>query len=800
MDPADYCWFDASRGDEMPGEAGWILVHPYQSNPNQHSQVWRAEKPGETPRIYKIFHDGRGDFEDFLRVCVREKKLRDRLGSDTKDFVAEIVASDFKPPPPGSNKLYAPFIELIYFPLGSFSKALEGKLHGFDKEINRLGFIAQAADLLNALHKRGVYHGDLRAANLLIRQDSEADPRVCRLTDLGNGGFLVADDDVSAPAAEPLGGASVTSSSTSIVDPEVSPSGYASHGNALAEPSGRSIESTLDRLSREVEVPVDGNQIASDIASIGKLLYQSEVCPHDSNPQLIGLWRDKVRCPVLRRVIEDTQRSGFFRDAAQVAARIRSVPEARQRIKKQRLMALFFLIFFVAVLMGGGWYIDARARTLDLVSAGDRALLHGDWRGARDLYRLALGRLVQPDLRDQARIHQKVVRASIFLDENELADESLAWHGFGADHQAGGPPLMLDEAVLELEKVMQASTKSNTDKLVESETNAIKLLRLVANHPAAEEADRLTAWGMLAVNYDDSKRNFDAALTIEPFHPYAAMYLTSTSMLAGRLDEAIERARIWEMMGREDPAPLLNLAFILAMRGDQGGAAKVLGRINATPGKGPTLPPETLNAYRVTIEVIGAMNDLLADALLDGIARLKFTALMVFKLPAAMNGLSSTGSFRIPLIPAQRAAYRQLFDAMVLGFNLSGPKPRDALKKLENLGSLAPEGLVQFFRGKFLIDLGEMQMAAAALERGASLPSTLDVRRISWLTAANYHTGLAGRLNGEAAEQHKREGRRLLRHALAVGPSRAVFRNRVADMLQRCGDSVLASDLAGKID
>jgi len=330
------------------------------------------------------------------------------------------------------------------------------------------------------------------------------------------------------------------------------------------------------------------------------------------------------------------------------------------------------------------------------------------------------------------------------------------------------------------------------------EALAVSLLRQVVDDPDAAPTDQLTAQGLLASTYAEAERCFEGALAQDAFHPYATVYLVSTSLLAGRLEKAAAHAHVWQMMSRKDPAPLLYEGFILALLGKHHEAKQVMKGINIPAGGGPVLSNQTFAAYQAVMDIAAAIQDMLAEALLDPIARLKFVVLLATKLPAAVGGFAKTGVFRVPLTPAQRQAFHQFLEAVKLGNLPFQAQPVVALERLHGDNPFVPAGLVLFFRGKCHLDLGDKAKAAEAFEQAATQPAFFDIRRLCWLAVANYRVGLATRAKPDDAERLKRAARVLIRQAVVLGTMTAAFREKVIGLLIQSDGLDFAEELAAE--
>jgi tetratricopeptide (TPR) repeat protein len=582
--------------------------------------------------------------------------------------------------------------------------------------------------------------------------------------------------------------------------------------------------------------------IGRDIAYLGELLFQSIINDFSDAAKLHGAWQRRIRCPVLRRVIEDAQRPGVIPTAEAFARRVRGVTAARLRRRAWGLLGLI-AVLGVAIttavvvlqvtadnlrlsednlrLAGEGKEKDAaahtaaiaratrerehlevlaageqRARTAEIVRAGDVALANGGWEAGRATYRRALAR---PDLTDpvtRRRINERILRASIFLDDLAAAREALEWFEKNADPAGDAPAVRLDRAVYLLELAMQDRNRPpQKSGPADHERKAVEQLLQVVKADGVDSADRAVARGLLAKTYPEAEAQFEEALAADPFHPFATIYLISTAMMAGRLDTAGRRVEVWEAISRNDPVPVLHRAFILTLRGDNAGAARCLKRISTDPAKPPHLPQKTLDAYNAVIAIVASIQGLLADALIDKQGQVEFAMLLAIKAPAAMGGFSQTGAFRVPFTPAQREDFDHLQKAVLAGHRLILPDPKAGLEELAKVGSFVPPGLKLYFEGKYLLDVGDKAGCVAALERAANEPSLFDLRRLCLLVGAAYQIAQA-KVNPGENEKHWSEARQRIRGIIVAGPVSTKLRAYLIGRLMDCNGHSMAEELA----
>src|SRR5205823_649291 len=139
--------------------------------------------------------------------------------------------------------------------------------------------------------------------------------------------------------------------------------------------------------------------------------------------------------------------------------------------------------------------------------------------------------------------------------------------------------------------------------------------------------------------------------------------------------------------------------------------------LKAATGRWRAVPRDTIAAYLAVIDTASAIQDLLAEALLDPKSRIGFLWTLFRKLPAAMGTPGQTGVFRVPLTPAQRLGYLRLQEAIRLGNAPLWPDPESAIAKLKEVNTFVPEGMVLFFLGRFQLDLGRRAEAADTFEK-----------------------------------------------------------------------------------
>src|SRR5262249_3831218 len=71
--------------------------------------------------------------------------------------------------PSDSQDLYSPFIAFPFFPQRSLPKALQNEaLRGRLQELDKLRLLAQVARTIAVGHQHGLFHRDIRGANVLI--------------------------------------------------------------------------------------------------------------------------------------------------------------------------------------------------------------------------------------------------------------------------------------------------------------------------------------------------------------------------------------------------------------------------------------------------------------------------------------------------------------------------------------------------------------------------------------------------------------------------------------------------------
>ncbi len=257
--------FAFTPGQAAPGRAQWVLERPL--GDTGAADVWLARhgKTGEA-RVFKF-----ADAPDRLRGLKREATLS-RLLAAALGRAAPIPALlewNFDGSP------Y--FLEYAYGgeDLTDWARS-EGGLAAIPLA-RRLAVAARLARALDAVHRLGVLHKDLKPANVLIETDEAGEP-VVRLVDFGSGRLL--DDAV-------LGVFRIT-------DP-----GVAAEEQAGADSRSGTLAYRAPELAQG-----SVSTVRSDVFALGLILYQLIVGDFDS--ALAPGWEERIADPLL---VEDVRRA-----------------------------------------------------------------------------------------------------------------------------------------------------------------------------------------------------------------------------------------------------------------------------------------------------------------------------------------------------------------------------------------------------------------------------------------------------------------------------------------------------------
>src|SRR5262249_48019434 len=153
---------------------------------------------------------------------------------------------------------------------------------------------------------------------------------------------------------------------------------------------------------------------------------------------------------------------------------------------------------------------------------------------------------------------------------------------------------------------------------------------------------------------------FQKAIQIEPFHPYANIYYASTALLAGRLPDALPQLEVWLRMSPRNPAPVLYKAVALTLLGKHADADQVMKELELGPERSHNISKGALASYKSVLEMLRAMQTTITETPLDARALISLVSQIIAinqrAQQAAAPGEDSTGVFRVPLMPAQRQA------------------------------------------------------------------------------------------------------------------------------------------------
>jgi tetratricopeptide (TPR) repeat protein len=455
--------------------------------------------------------------------------------------------------------------------------------------------------------------------------------------------------------------------------------------------------------------------------------------------------------------------------------------------------------------------IAEESLTREFISAGDTLLAQGAPGQAREQYRRAVRR---PDLAASQRLllRARIVRTSAALDDMAAVKEEL--DALGREQHPSAETdaaYRFKKALYLLHRSMEESVASATALAAETnhyEQEAELLLRQAVEDKVLTEADRRSARGLLAQSADEALQRFREATEIEPFHVYANLYFVLTSILAGRLEEALPRLEIWLRMSPRNPDPVVYKAIVLTLMGKYAEAGRVMRELERGPEGARNIGKGTLAAYQAVLDTIQSIQITLVETPMDTSARLAFLgklagAVMRYNMRAPW-GEEPAGMFRVPLTPAQRRSVGRFLKAVQTGMGISFTgwpgiaDPRGGLKQLEAAGPFIPEGWRLYFRASFKANLKDQEGAAIDLEQAIDSPAIFSIRRFCLLSVANYKLKLASK--NATPEQSLAEVRTLLRQAYGLGPMNAPLKEKYLDALIRSGDLEFAGDLARSWD
>lgn len=280
-------------GLEVPGRAGWVLER--RLGEGGFGEVWlaRRQRLGQR-RVFKFCYE-----EDRLRSLKREvtlfRLMREALG-ERKD-IARIYEVRLDEPPF--------FLETEYTEGGDLTEwARQQGGIGRVPPRTRIDLVARTADAVAAAHSVGIFHKDIKPANVLVYQE-EGQPRP-RLADFGIGA-------VRDRAA--LHGHNITVT-----------------GFTVATREGPSTHSGTQMYLPPEVLTGKPFTMQGDIYSLGVLLYQMTVGELD-RPLAVG-WERDVEDELLRDDIAacvDGDPARRLSAAGELARRLRTLGERREQ-------------------------------------------------------------------------------------------------------------------------------------------------------------------------------------------------------------------------------------------------------------------------------------------------------------------------------------------------------------------------------------------------------------------------------------------------------------------------------------
>ena len=286
-------------GDDVPGRPNWRLVK--RLGTGGFGDAWLAEQAKtHERRVIKFAQDAAG-LAGLRREITLGRLLREGLGQ--RDDLIRIIDWNLEQSP------Y--FIETVWAEEGNLVDWADsqGGVRSLDLAL-RLDLAAQIADALAAAHGMGVLHKDLKPANVLMRFDEAGRPGII-LTDFGSGRAL-------DPAR--LDAFGITRADADLT----------TQGNTSGTQMYRAPELSAGRAPT----------VQADIFALGVMLFQ--FAAGNLRQPLAPGWEDEVADPLLRQDIglaaagDPARRLG---DAAELARRLRSLPERRAALRRAESQA-----------------------------------------------------------------------------------------------------------------------------------------------------------------------------------------------------------------------------------------------------------------------------------------------------------------------------------------------------------------------------------------------------------------------------------------------------------------------------
>ncbi len=267
-----------------------------------------------------LAHDAASGVPRALRFCFRPSRVRAlrearplferiRTGIGDHPHIARLHRYQFDHTPPFLENDYAPGVTLTELCRMSGGAAAVDETH-------RLEIIAQVAEALDAAHRAGVVHGDLRPDAVMVQPADAGHPLPgVKLIEFGTARLV---------AAELAAEQAVSRSAVESTRPGFNPSG------------GAPLYWAPELFRGDEPSP------ASDIYALGVLLYQALVCDL-TQPVTIDVAR-RIRDPLL---LDDllaclaTDPAARLPSAGELASRLRRLPERRRDLERRERRSYF---------------------------------------------------------------------------------------------------------------------------------------------------------------------------------------------------------------------------------------------------------------------------------------------------------------------------------------------------------------------------------------------------------------------------------------------------------------------------
>ena len=307
----------------IPGRPHWRLQE--QLGSGAIGEVWLAQHAStHAHRVFKFCFQAES-LRSLKREVVLLRLLKESLGE--RPDIAKVIDWQFDEPPYYFETEHSEAGNLV-----DWSR----RQGGIEKVplATRLDIVARIADALQAAHRAGVLHKDLKPANVLVYEDEEGRPHI-RLTDFGIG---------------------LVTSREALDVPGVTVAGLT---EALLS-SGTSTGAGT-RLYMAPEV-AEGHQATplSDVYSLGVILYQ--IVAGDFGHALATGWERGVEDPLLREdiaAVVDGDPEKRLPGPEELARRLRALPERRAKVRttrnRRRRLIAAGAAAALALLAVGGW-------------------------------------------------------------------------------------------------------------------------------------------------------------------------------------------------------------------------------------------------------------------------------------------------------------------------------------------------------------------------------------------------------------------------------------------------------------